>query len=68
MSEPKKADGDTIFSSDDSLVVVFDGPGENIRRPRRPNNPPEWPPRKPTGETSPPSRDELPPPPDEDHR
>ncbi len=67
MSEPRKDDGKTIFSSEDSFVVVFDGPGENIRRPRRPNNPVEWPPRKLNGQT-PASGDELPPPPGADRR
>jgi hypothetical protein len=51
MSEPGKNGGDATFTSEDSLVVVFDGPGENIRRPRRPNNPIEWPPPRTNCET-----------------
>jgi hypothetical protein len=44
MSEPKKDPGEVTFSSEDSLIYVFDGPGDTTRRPRRPNNPREWPP------------------------
>jgi hypothetical protein len=66
MSEPNNG-GDTIFSSEDLFVVVFDGPGENIRRPRRPNNPVDWPPPKLNGDR-PASGDEFPPPPDGDRR
>jgi hypothetical protein len=43
MKEPEKDQSDVIFTSDESLVVVFEGPGDSTRRPRRPNNPREWP-------------------------
>jgi hypothetical protein len=43
MSEPLKNPGDVTFSSDDSVVVVFEGPGDTTRRPRRRNNPRDWP-------------------------
>ena len=44
MSEPEKKRKGTIFTSEGSPVFEFDGPGDNTRRPRRPNNPREWPP------------------------
>ncbi len=34
MSEPRNDGTDTIFTSEDTFVVVFDGAGQNIRRPR----------------------------------
>lgn len=37
MSEPKKNPKGPIFTSEDTLVVEFEGPGDNTRRPRRPN-------------------------------
>ena len=64
MSEPEKMPAGTTFSSEDSLVVVFEGPGENIRRPRSPNNPRDWPPRQPPQEPPPPADQ---PPPDDAH-
>jgi hypothetical protein len=63
MSEPQKNPSETTFSSEDSLVVVFEGPGDTTRRPRRPNNPREWPPREPSREQQPPAD---PPPPSND--
>ncbi len=46
MSEPQNS-GDIIFTSDNTIVVVFDGPGNTTRRPRRPNIPRDWPPPEP---------------------
>ena len=63
MSDPEKKPGRTIYSSEDSPLVEFDGPGENIRRPRSPNNPRHWPPG-----SEPPPEPQLPadqPPPDD---
>jgi hypothetical protein len=54
MSEPQKHPSDVTFSSEDSLVVVFEGPGDSTRRPRRPNNPRNWPSGEPTQEHQPP--------------
>ncbi len=68
MSEPSKDGGDTIFTSEDTFVVVFEGPGENIRRPRQPNNPIEWPPPRMGGETPPSSNERPAPPSDGDRR
>jgi len=37
MSEPQKHPSHVTFTSDDSVVFVFEGPGDTTRRPRRPN-------------------------------
>jgi hypothetical protein len=60
MSEPQKGPNTVHFSSDNSLVVVFEGPGDNTRRPLRPNilrTPPEpaKEPQPPTDQPSPPT-------------
>lgn len=47
MNKPEKNDSEVPFTSTDAVIVVFDGPGDNSRRPRRPNNPREWPAIKP---------------------
>jgi hypothetical protein len=60
MSQPQKNGGNVVFTSEDTIVVVFDGPGDTTRRPRRPNNPREWPPQKPTPKP-PPDNDQPPP-------
>jgi hypothetical protein len=61
MSETPKGPGDVTFSSDDSLVVVFEGPGDSTRRPRRPNNPRDWPRRAPPQEPQSPGDQSAPP-------
>jgi hypothetical protein len=62
MSEPRENPDETIFSSEDSLLVEFEGPGDTTRRPRRPNIPRDWPPPGPPQEPQPPT--DQPPPPD----
>jgi hypothetical protein len=62
MNEPQQNSSEIVFSSEDSLVVVFEGPGDNTRRPRRPNNPRDWPNGGPPQEPPPPA--DQPPPPD----
>jgi hypothetical protein len=62
MSEPQKKPNQTTFSSEDVSVVVFEGPGDNTPRPRRPNLPRDWPPGGPPQEPQPPA--DQPPPPD----
>jgi hypothetical protein len=37
--EPRPEGGDVTTSSDDTPLVVIEGPGDTTRRPRRPNNP-----------------------------
>jgi hypothetical protein len=61
MSESQKNPGEVTFSSDDSLIVVFEGPGDSTRRPRRPNNPRDWPCPEQTQEPPSPG-DQTPPP------
>ena len=62
MSEPQKEPGRTIFSSEDSPIVEFDGPGDTTRRPRRPNSPRHWPPGSEPPQEPPPPADQPPPP------
>jgi hypothetical protein len=62
MSEPQKNPVGLTFSSENSLLVIFEGPGDNTRRPRRPNNPRDWPNGGPPQGPSPPA--DQPPPPD----
>ncbi len=64
MSEPKKNKGEITFTSEDSPLFIFDGPGDTTRRPRRANNPREWPPKTTLppippadGEPAPPAKD-----------
>jgi hypothetical protein len=53
-------DGGARTDSSDSPLYVFDGPGDNTRRPARPNLPPPyWPGRGPLPPPKPP--DEQPP-------
>lgn len=47
MSEPQKKPTETHFTSEDSPLVIIDGPGDTTRRPLRPNIPRDWPPRQP---------------------
>lgn len=47
MSEPETSPREPVFTSEDTLVVVFEGPGDNTRRPRRPNIPRDSAPREP---------------------
>ncbi len=56
---PKNPKGPT-FASEDTLVVVFEGPGDNTRRPRRKNIPRDWPGNEPPQEPKPPT-DQPPP-------
>jgi hypothetical protein len=64
MSEPRKNPKGPIFTSEDTLVVEFEGPGDKTRRPRRPNNPRNWPGQEPPQEPQPPA--DQPPTPDGD--
>jgi hypothetical protein len=61
ISEPQNNPADTVFSSDDLQVVIFEGPGDSTRRPRRPNNPRDWPRREPLGGAKSPSDAPSPP-------
>jgi hypothetical protein len=63
MNETPKNPREIIFSSDDCVVVVFEGPGDKTRRPRRKNIPRDWPPGGPPQEPQPPT-DQPPPPAD----
>jgi hypothetical protein len=63
MSQSQKNPSETTFSSENSLLVIFEGPGDNTRRPRRPNNPRDWPGSEPPQKPQPPA-DQPPPPPD----
>jgi hypothetical protein len=59
MSEPENSRDQTTFTSEDALVVVFEGPGDNTPRPRRKNIPRDGP----NGDTPqvPPPADQPPP-------
>ncbi len=60
MSKPNKKPSTVTFSSDNTLVVVFEGPGDTTRRPRRPNIPRTPPPEPPAQEPQAPT-DQPPP-------
>jgi hypothetical protein len=60
MSDPDRPHRETIFTSEDVTVVVFKGPGDNTRRPRRKNIPRDWPNRDTAQEAQP--TDDQPPP------
>ena len=47
MNEPRKNPGESATNSEDSLLVVIEGPGDTTRRPRRPNIPRDEPRREP---------------------